>query len=90
MSPYAAEGAALVELVGTPGNVLGPELSEVLTYSRGDTVWVFVALRQAGLIRFTLEVAKGSPAPAARVLQVADGANQLRTQLEDYAVRVNR
>ncbi len=83
LSPNGAEGAALVEIVGRVdiATVTGPESGWTLARTSRDTTWVFVALRSPGELSFSLTSSDG--VPAARLLQVAGGDDQLRA-LEGY------
>lgn len=89
VSPNGAEGAALVEVVGRvdAATVTGPEGGWTLVRVSGDTTWVFVALRAPGELSFSLT--SSDAAPAARLLQVAGGDDQLRA-LEGYELEVRQ
>ncbi|HEX9730245.1 MAG TPA: hypothetical protein VGA37_17255 [Gemmatimonadales bacterium] len=90
VSPHGAEGAALIELVGESGTVAPRDDGHLLTARRGDTVWVFVALQVPGEIRFAFEVAARRQPPSARVVEVADGENRMRPDVDAYQVRLVR
>ncbi len=89
VSPNGDDGAALIELVGPLRGVEAPTEVELLTTTSGDTTWVFLALETPGRITFTLTGSPGSATPDARILQIADGKNDLRL-LDGYSVELNR
>ncbi|UCD25456.1 MAG: hypothetical protein JSW51_05945 [Gemmatimonadota bacterium] len=88
LSPYSDDAAALVEIVGTRVDVTEQEQGRVLVHASHDTTWVFVAMDEAGRIRLSAMMPRGSPVPSARLLQVADGGNNLRAALDGYSVRI--
>ena len=89
VSPNRDDGAALIELVGPLRGVDAPTEVELLTTSSGDTTWVFLSLETPGTINFTLTAPPGAAPPAVRLLQVADGGNELRS-LAGYSVELKR
>jgi hypothetical protein len=87
ISPFGAEGAAVLELEGGIG--LGPVTSSV-----GDTYFrhgenrsrIVVVLDTPGEILFTVKTEDIGEVPSVTFVQVADGANQLRPTVDGYVV----
>ena len=86
-SPHGAEGAALIRLGGGGASFVEPLTGDVHTSALGDTTKVLVLLDTPGEIAFRLNVADTTRPPVATLLQVADGQNQVRTNLAGYVVR---
>ncbi|UCG87192.1 MAG: hypothetical protein JSW71_01195 [Gemmatimonadota bacterium] len=87
-SPNETDGAALLELVGPVRNVVMLDHGRLLTHTAGDSTWVFVALETPGRIRFLVQLTPGGAVPSVSVIQVSDGDDRLRADLEDYSVRL--
>lgn len=89
--PTSSESAALVELTG--GGIedvqsTGPALVASSPVSGGRRV---VVVRTApGAIGFRVRMAPGSEAPTARIVELADDKDQLRTSLTGYQVTFTR
>lgn len=89
VSPNGAEGAAVIELAGVVDSVVVAGGQAFLKSANGVTRAALV-LERPGLIRFSLpRLVKGS-GPAATVVQVADGNNQLRPNAGAYRVDYER
>lgn len=86
-SPHGVEGAAVIELVGSGLGLVRVESGLVFTSVSGDATRAVILRHRPGVIEFAVEVPdRGSP-PDVRILEVADGDDQLRSSLDGYAVR---
>jgi hypothetical protein len=90
-SPHGPEGAAVLELTGGVG------LGEVTTalgeafYEHDDgTTRVVIILDEPGPIEFTVRSDDVGARPSVTLVQVADAANYLRTDLSGYWVELER
>ena len=83
----AATGAVLLELSGEVTDVTGRDGTVVQSERRADgsTLLMLVA-SDAGALAFDLALPERSRTPLVRILEVADTANVLRTNLGDYKV----
>ena len=83
----AATGAVLLELSGEVTEVTGRDGTVVQAERRADgsTLLMLVA-SDAGALAFDLALPERSRTPTVRILEVADTANVLRTNLGDYKV----
>ena len=88
-SPNGAEGAAIIEFAGVVDSVMIVGGKAYLRTSGGRTRAALV-LDQAGTIRFSLPKITGGSPPAATVIEVADGNNQLRSNTAAYQVTYAR
>jgi hypothetical protein len=88
-SPNGAEGAAVIEVAATVDDVEVVGGEAFLRASNGVTR-IAVVLDQPGTIRFGLPRLPRGSGPAATVVQVADGNNELRTDLSAYRVDYER
>lgn len=87
LSPNGLEGSAVVELIGGVGlGTVSPIGGEVLYEHTGVSTFVAIVLDEPGEIRFHVRTDNVGEIPEARVLQVADGANQLRRSVSGYEV----
>lgn len=86
VSPNGAEGAAVVELIGSGLGDPRPEAGRLFAHHARDTLRVIVVLESAGAIGFAVSVPDVNRPPAARVVEVADGLNGLRASLGGYRV----
>lgn len=86
-SPNGAEGAALLRMVGGQISSVETLTGDVHTSVVGDTTKVLVLLDAPGDVVFLLNVADTTLPPVTRVLQVADGQNEIRASLAEYRVR---
>jgi hypothetical protein len=86
-SPYGPDGAAVLELTGGVGpSIVASELGDTFYEHGGGTTRVVVILHEPGQIEFTVRVEDVGARPSVTLVQVADGANRLRTSLSDYEV----
>ncbi len=86
-SPNGPEGAAVIDLVGPGLGLLRVESGLAFTSVSGDVTRAVILRDRPGVIEFTLEVPdRGSP-PAVNLIEVAGGDDQLRSSLQEYAVR---
>jgi len=86
VSPNGLEGAAVLELDGSFADAISVASGRVFTHASGGVTRVVLVRDTPGELAFTLTLdAPGSP-PDVRLLQVADGANDLRAFLHRYRV----
>lgn len=86
VSPNGPEGAAVLELDGSFADAMSVGSGRVFTQASGGVTRVVLVRNTPGDLTFTLTLdGPGSP-PEVRVLQVADGTNQLRGFLQRYRV----
>lgn len=86
VSPSGPEGAALLELDGSFADAFTVNSDRVFTHAGGGVTRVVLVKHVPGDLTFTLVLDAPDPPPQARILQVADGANQLRAFLDGYRV----
>lgn len=87
LSPNGPEAAAVIELNGGIGlGTVSPVGGEVLYDHREGSTFVAIVLDEPGQIRFHVRTDNVGQLPEARVIQVADGANQLRPSVAGYEV----
>ena len=87
VSTHTDDGAALIELTGEVQSVSAS--SGIVIYSEQTAAGVLrlLVIRDTpGPIEFSLQLADRSRRPTARVLQVADGADQPRGDVSGYRV----
>lgn len=89
VSPNGAEGSAIGEFAGTVDSIMVAGGKGYL-HSVGGITRAALILDQPGLIRFSLPKVAGGSAPSATVVEVADGANQLRAGVSGYQVTYER
>lgn len=91
ISPNGAEGSGVFELVGGIGlGTVLPVDGEVLYHHADGSTRIVVVLDEPGEIRFKVRTEDIGELPDVRVLEVADGADQLRPSLSGYSVRFRR
>ncbi|MDH3457522.1 MAG: hypothetical protein OER90_11855 [Gemmatimonadota bacterium] len=86
ISPNGLEGAVVLELEGTFLGVTAPSGSQVFTHASEGVTRVVIVLTNPGNIQFTLTLDDLGEAPDVRIIEVADGANELRVPLRGYRV----
>ena len=86
-SPNGAEGAALLHMVGGQISSVEALTGDLHTSMLGDTTKVLVLLDTPGEIAFLLNVADTTLPPVTTIVQVADGQNEVRSNLAEYRVR---
>jgi len=87
LSPYPAEGAAVLEVSGVVG--LGPvtaDNGEVFYEADGSITRVVVILDDPGQIALHIRTQDVADLPTVTVVQVASGNNELRSSLDGYDV----
>jgi hypothetical protein len=90
VSPNGAEGAAVLETTA-PGIVgVASEAGDAFFSSSDTLTRIVVILDRPGALRFTLSFDTVPAPPALLLVEVADGANNLRDDLADYEVVVER
>jgi hypothetical protein len=89
VSPNGAEGAVVLEFAGAVDTVAVAGGTAWVRFAGGVTRAALV-LDKAGSIRFSLPHAPLGDGPAATVLEVADGSNQLRASTAGYRVDYDR
>jgi len=91
VSPYGADGAAVLELTGAAGpSVVTSEVGDTFYEHDGTTTRVVVILDEPGQIQFTLRVQDVAARPAVTLVQVADAGNRVRTTLDDYRIDLDQ
>lgn len=86
ISPHNLDGAAVIELDGEFADAVTPVSGQVFTHANGGVTRVVVVLPTPGTIGFMLNLDAAGEPPDARVIEVADGSNTLRTSPGDYLV----
>lgn len=87
VSPHNLEGAAVIELDGEFADAITPIYGQVFTHADNGVTRVVVVLYSPGEIAFTVNLDVAGDPPTARIIEVADGSNRLRTSLGDYRIR---
>lgn len=91
ISPHGPEGAAVLEMTGgVDFGVVASELGQTFYEHDGETTRAVIVLQEPGTIRFTVHTEDIGKLPDVTVIQVADGNNQLRTDLSGYDVEFER
>lgn len=85
-SPNGAEGAAVLETSAEGIVGVANEAGQAFYRQGGDTSRIVVILDEPGEVRFTLEVEDVNTPPELEIVEVADGANELRADLTGYEV----
>lgn len=88
--PTNSESAALLELTGTGIEDVQSLTASVFSNPVSGGRRVVLVRGTPGTIEFRVRVAAGSPAPTARVVELAGGDDQLRTPLTGYQVTFTR
>lgn len=86
VSPNGAEGSAVLSLFGEGIGAVTGVGGDAFSQRRGDSVRVVVLAENPGALHFLVAVQDTTRPITATVLQVADGADQLRTSLIGYTV----
>jgi len=86
VSPNGAEGAVVLELDGSFAEAISVGSGRVFTSARNDVTRVVLVRSTPGELTFTMTLDAPAKPPTVRLLQVADGANQLRAVLRQYRV----
>lgn len=87
VSTHTDDGAALVELTGDVQSVSASSGTVIYSEQTAAGVMRLLVIRDTpGRIEFSLQLADRSKRPTARVLQVADGADQPRADVSGYRV----
>lgn len=91
LSPYGEEGSAVFELTGGEGlGTVSPVGGEVF-YRHGNGITkVVVVLDDPGEVRFRVRTEDVREDPTVRVVQVADGEDQLRPATSGYSVQLEK
>ena len=90
ISPNGAEGAAVLQLIGPGlGQVTATE-GNVFAEHGSDGVRLVIVLDQPGDIKFRIAVDDVGDFPAWEVIEVADGANELRASTSGYSMEFAR
>jgi len=91
ISPYGPEGAAVLEFSDGVGlGVVASEFGDTFYEHHDDKTVAVVVLDEPGVIRFTVRTDDIGAIPSVTVVQVADGANQLRPSISDYTVEFDQ
>lgn len=86
VSPNGAEGAVVLELVGSGLGAISAEEGIALAGVAGDVVRVVVVRERPGRIEFTIQVADLSSPPSVRIVEVAGPDDRLRSGLAGYGI----
>lgn len=90
VSPAGIEGAVVLELTGDGIGAVHSARGDLFTATDGRLTRVVIVLQDPGIVRFTVQLADVAALPKATVIEVADGADQLRTDLNGYRVEFSR
>jgi hypothetical protein len=90
LSPNGREAAAIVELEGIFDQVTAPASAVVLSEIVDGRTRVAILMRSFGDVWFRVFVPSVSDPPAARVLEVAGPNNEIRNDVEGYALQFGR
>ncbi len=88
--PTSAESAALLELTGTGIEDVSSLTSVVYSSPVSGGRRVVLVRGTPGALEFRVRMAPGNEPPAARVVELAGGDDQLRTSLTGYQVAFTR
>jgi hypothetical protein len=86
ISPHSLEGAAVIELDGELPDATTAGDGQVYTHADNGITRVVIVLEDPGVIGFTLQTDAAREVPTARVIEVADASNELRSSLGEYRV----
>jgi hypothetical protein len=89
-SPHEADGGVALELTGPGIESIATDLGALYTQPSGATTRVVVFREPAGTIEFRVTMAAGQEPPAARVVEVVDGADRPRASLDGYRLTFRR
>ena len=88
ISPNGPEGAAYVTLSGPGIGEVSSIDARTFSHAVGDTVHVVVVRDQPGQLRFQVEVADTTQAPASVIVEVAGADNRLRANSSSYRLEI--
>lgn len=89
-SPNGDEGGVALELTGPGIESISATTGSLHTQPSGATTRVVLFREPAGPIEFRVTMAAGQEPPAARVVEVVDGADQPRASLAGYQLTFRR
>lgn len=89
ITPQIDNGAAVVLLVGAPISTVTSGEADVFVSTSGDTTRVVLLREVPGPLRFDVLLEDATLDPVGTVLQVSDGENALRADVNTYRVEVN-
>jgi len=87
-SPNGVEGGALIHLIGAGASSVTAPTGDLWTNQTGDTVKVLLLRETPGDLVLGFNLPDTTQLPQVRILQVTDGANQLRSSLSGYSLRI--
>jgi hypothetical protein len=88
VSPNGAEGAAVIEVEGRRVVGITAAAGQVFVSRSGDILRAVIVRDDPGPIEFTVRVLDPRFPVATRVLQVADGENRVRPNVDGYQVEL--
>ena len=88
VSPDGDLGAAVLELGGVAD--LTPVAGRAFTQRNGDVLRVVIVLDEPGQIEFRIRLADPAGQPAATIVEVADGDNQVPESISGYRVEFSQ
>ncbi len=88
VSPDGDLGAAVLELGGVAD--LTPVAGRAFTQRNGDVLRVVIVLDEPGQIEFRIRLADPAGQPAATLVEVADGDNQVPESISGYRVEFSQ
>ena len=90
VSPNGLETAAIVELDGVFDQISAPASAVAFSEIVGDRTRIAIMMRASGDVWFRVFVPSVSDPPLARVLEVAGPNNEIRDDVESYALQFGR
>ena len=90
VSPNGPESAAIVELEGVFDQVSAPTSAVAFSEIVDGRTRIAIMMRAHGDVWFRVFVPSVSDPPAARVLEVAGPTNEIRDDVENYALHFGR
>ena len=87
VTPHQIESAAVVELVGVVDQILSAPSGAVFSEVVDGRTRIAVLMRGAGQVWFRVFVPDVKNPPEFRILEVADGTNAIRPDLEGYRLQ---
>ncbi len=88
VSPDGDLGAAVLELEGVAG--ITPVAGRAFTERNGDILRVVIVLDEPGQIEFLIRLSDMAGQPAATIVEVADGDNQVPESISGYRVEFSQ
>ncbi len=88
VSPDGDLGAAVLELEGVAD--ITPLAGRAFTQRNGDVLRVVIVLDEPGQIEFRIRLADMAGQPAATIVEVADGDNQVPESISGYRVEFSQ